>query len=224
MGIESALKNIGDWISKETESRKYPKNELLELSESLQALKAEIARQSVKSEDNWKELREDFMHNLRGCDTVTVSLNGVGSTDYSTEDIYNMIASLTDNQVVAKSATSEEVQGAIDQVEGTRRKAQKELDSLIETKSRYDHQIEIGDPWNWKWEESWNPLAVEGRKQTIKNANLAITALQAYRPKPDCESAERCGDKCCGYGKSDFDDEPIDVCKDCEKQASYGED
>ena len=141
-----------------------------------------IARQSVTSEDNWKELREDFMHNLRGCDTVTVSLNGVGSTDYSTEDIHNKIASLTDNQVVAKSATSEDVKEAIDQVEGTRRKAQKELDSLTETKSRYDHQIEIGDPWNWKWEESWNSLAVEGNKQTIKNANLAITALQAYQP------------------------------------------
>ena len=51
MSIESALKTIGDWISKETESRKYPKSELLELSESLQALKAEIARQSVKSEE-----------------------------------------------------------------------------------------------------------------------------------------------------------------------------
>jgi transposase-like protein len=47
MSIEKALKNIGDWISKETESRKYPKSELLELSESLQALKAAIARQSV---------------------------------------------------------------------------------------------------------------------------------------------------------------------------------
>ena len=51
MSIESALKTIGDWISKETESRKYPKDELLELSESLQTLKAEIARQSVKSEE-----------------------------------------------------------------------------------------------------------------------------------------------------------------------------
>ena len=51
MDIERALKNIGDWISKETESRKYPKSELLELSESLQALKAAIARRSVKSEE-----------------------------------------------------------------------------------------------------------------------------------------------------------------------------
>lgn len=49
--IEKALKTIGDWISKETESRKYPKSELLELSESLQALKAEIARQSATSEE-----------------------------------------------------------------------------------------------------------------------------------------------------------------------------
>ena len=51
MSIEKALKNIGDWISKETESRKYPKSELLELSESLQALKAAIARQSATSEE-----------------------------------------------------------------------------------------------------------------------------------------------------------------------------
>jgi hypothetical protein len=71
-----------------------------------------------------------------------------------------------------------DVAEAIDQVEETRRKAQKELDALIETKSRYDHQIEIGDPWNWKWEESWHPLAVERHKQTIKNANLAIAALR----------------------------------------------
>ena len=51
MDIESALKTIGDWISKETESRKYPKGEIIELSESLQALKSEIARQSVKDGD-----------------------------------------------------------------------------------------------------------------------------------------------------------------------------
>ena len=51
MDIESALKTIGDWISKETESRKYPKSELLELSESLQALKSEIARQSAEDKN-----------------------------------------------------------------------------------------------------------------------------------------------------------------------------
>ena len=55
-------------------------------------------------------------------------------------------------------------------------------------------------------------------------AKTAVVALQEYqKPKPDCESAEKCGDKCCGYGKSEYDDEPIDVCKDCEKQVSYGE-
>jgi hypothetical protein len=51
MNSESALKNIGNWIAKETESRKYPKCELLELSESLQALKDAIDRQSVTDED-----------------------------------------------------------------------------------------------------------------------------------------------------------------------------
>lgn len=94
----------------------------------------------------------------------------------------NDLTSLIDAEIARQSVKSEDVQMAIDQVEGTRRKAQKKLDSLIETKSRYDHQIEIGDPWNWKWEESWHPLAVEGHKQTIKNANLVIAALQAYQP------------------------------------------
>lgn len=50
MDIEKALKTIGDWISRETELRKYPKGELLELSESLRKLKVAIARQSVKNE------------------------------------------------------------------------------------------------------------------------------------------------------------------------------
>ena len=98
-------------------------------------------------------------------------------------DVVNRgIHELIDFYASRQSVKSEDVAEAIDQVEGTRRKAQKELDSLTETKSRYDHQIEIGDPWNWKWEESWHPLAVEGHKQTIKNANLVIAALQAYQP------------------------------------------
>lgn len=51
MDIEIALKNIGDWISKETESRKYPKVELLELSESLQKIKFEIDIQATKNKE-----------------------------------------------------------------------------------------------------------------------------------------------------------------------------
>ena len=58
MNIEKALKTIGDWISRETELRKYPKGELLELSESLQKLKVAIARQSVKSEDVAEAIEE----------------------------------------------------------------------------------------------------------------------------------------------------------------------
>ena len=107
------------------------------------------------------------------------SHDGINGDDLNL--LYDLLP-LVDEAITRQSATSEDVAEAIDQVEGTRRKAQKELDSLIETKSRYDHQIEIGDPWNWKWEESWHPLAVEGNKQTVKNANLAIAALQAYQP------------------------------------------
>lgn len=47
-------------------------------------------------------------------------------------------------------------------------------------------------------------------------------ALRAYRPEPDCATAEWAGGKCCGYGKAENDDEPIDACKSCLKQASYG--
>ena len=54
--------------------------------------------------------------------------------------------------------------------------------------------------------------------------DLAITALEQYRkPKPDCSAAEWTGGKCCGYCKAENDDEPIDSCKVCSKQASYGE-
>lgn len=52
-----------------------------------------------------------------------------------------------------------------------------------------------------------------------------LLSLKQYRKpeKPDCQSAEWAGGKCCGYGKSETDDEPIDYCKICPKQASYGE-
>lgn len=39
---------------------------------------------------------------------------------------------------------------------------------------------------------------------------------------PDCQSAEWQGDKCLGYGKSEFNDEPCDVCMKCPKQSTYG--
>ena len=54
------------------------------------------------------------------------------------------------------------------------------------------------------------------------DAELIRTALEQMRNKPDCSTAEWNGGKCCGYGKAENDDEPIDVCKVCPKQASYG--
>ena len=49
--------------------------------------------------------------------------------------------------------------------------------------------------------------------------------LQALRQmgstEPDCSTAEWQGGKCLGYGRSDTDDEPCEVCKACPKQASY---
>ena len=80
MDIEGALKNIGDWISKETESRKYPKGELLELSESLQALKSAIARQSATSEE--EEGAIDILQVIRPVWFVTKNGNPFEGTDY----------------------------------------------------------------------------------------------------------------------------------------------
>ena len=63
----------------------------------------------------------------------------------------------------------------------------------------------------------------------IARARMALTTiisiLSAYRKptKPDCSTAEWNGGKCCGYCKGENDDEPIDACKACPKQASYGE-
>ena len=44
--------------------------------------------------------------------------------------------------------------------------------------------------------------------------------------RPDCDSANHnpFSGKCCGYGKSEYDDEPIDICKNCSKYDSYGVD
>jgi len=63
------------------------------------------------------------------------------------------------------------------------------------------------------------------RQENITERNLydlAITALRQMQTKPDCLAAEWNGGKCCGFGKAENDDEPIDACKACSKQASYG--
>ena len=53
---------------------------------------------------------------------------------------------------------------------------------------------------------------------------LAIQALKEKqeREKPNCNRAEWGGDKCLGFGRSENDDEPIDVCKNCEKYIGWG--
>jgi hypothetical protein len=174
MDIESALKTIGDWISKETESRKYPKGELLELSESLQVLKAAIARQSVTDEAVWRtidwletgdfeiqagdtEYTANSSHHpntARFRETAITALRqyqkptdeGRFPDEAEREYRKNFEAKCKKTGVNIIAEPDADVAEAIDQVEETRRKAQKELDALIETKSRYDHQIEIGDP------------------------------------------------------------------------------
>lgn len=48
MKPEEALKNIGDWISEETEQRKYDKATVIELSDSLVALKKSIENKKTE--------------------------------------------------------------------------------------------------------------------------------------------------------------------------------
>ena len=49
--------------------------------------------------------------------------------------------------------------------------------------------------------------------------DMAIKAL-----KPNCEAADHnpSSGKCCGYGRSENDDEPIEECKNCHQYDSYG--
>lgn len=46
--------------------------------------------------------------------------------------------------------------------------------------------------------------------------DMAIELLKKHR-KPDCEHAEHDGIGCLGYSGCAQDDEPIEVCKECEK-------
>lgn len=161
-----------------------------------------LASQSVTSEDRWKELREDFMHNLRGCDTVTVSLNGVGSTDYSTEDIHNMIASLTDNQVVAKSATSEEVVEAIEWVT-------EELNDSI----RYQHNYKAGCL-------DTIITALQAYQPTTRKDRTVEEAAISKTETTSCEWCAWCkNDECYMFGK-DFNCAAI-PCEDCKYSIKF---
>lgn len=82
--------------------------------ERLETLRKKLKHNiELESEDYWKGLQEEFTDNLRGCDTVPISLSGIGSTEYSTREIYNMMMAL-EERVVAKSVTSTEVAEAIE--------------------------------------------------------------------------------------------------------------
>ncbi len=51
---------------------------------------------------------------------------------------------------------------------------------------------------------------------------VVIKECEGGEATPDCRRAEKHTDgTCLGYGKSEFNDEPIEVCKKCTKQASH---
>lgn len=65
-----------------------------------------------------------------------------------------------------------------------------------------------------------NPYLV---KRCLKCGEYPVTEIAELKTdRPNCATAEWVGGKCCGYGKGEFDDEPIDACKNCPKQACYG--
>lgn len=74
--------------------------------------------------------------------------------------------------------------------------------------------------------------------ETIDTAISALKEIQQYREigtveecreavekrKTFCDSAEKYADgKCIGYGKSEIDDEPCEICKGCNFYVGYGE-
>ena len=65
-------------------------------------------------------------------------------------------------------------------------------------------------------------LEIGAASDRINQLKEIIADYQTEKLKPSCSTAEWAGGKCCGYGKAENDDEPIDVCKVCPKQASYG--
>lgn len=52
--------------------------------------------------------------------------------------------------------------------------------------------------------------------ELLKKADDALNLLKEQK-KPDCEHAEHDGIGCLGYAGCTQEDEPIEVCKECEK-------
>lgn len=76
------------------------------------------------------------------------------------------------------------------------------------------------------------------RKSAYESAISALKEIQQYREigtvqecreavekqKAFCESVEKYADgKCIGYGKSEMDDEPIELCKRCKSYVGFDE-
>ena len=57
----------------------------------------------------------------------------------------------------------------------------------------------------------------------VMAARDALALLKAEQRKVDCNAANRDAAGCLGYGYSDNDDEPIDVCKRCEQYTGNAE-
>ena len=136
----------------------------------------------LSANPNWRDGRTcgltDDKTEQKANDALTIILENIAEL---------VVAYLIDARQSAEDKnvpTSEEVAEAIELFDGA-------------IKYRKDQEEEVKKHYGGKLPDFYLDL---NRKEA-----LAITALQAYRPKPDCESAERCGDKCCGYGKSEND-------------------
>lgn len=148
-----------------------------------------------------KELREEVYELLRCPMSVW---NGTGY-----EDVNELTESGRDLLALIDSALAEpsdaDVAEAIEWME-------------IEKETAQNSWERAGAEWRME------PGAQEMHDEQMAAFDLAITALSQMRTEPDCSTAEWQGGYCLGYGKSDTDDEPCDVCKSCPKQASYADD
>lgn len=197
MDVERSLKNIGDWISKETESRKYPKGELLELSESLQALKAEIAHQSIASAvcpdcngsgvyQEYDEYDRYTVHDCGRCDG-----SGEITRQSVTDDIddFGLHSSSIEHNVV------------IDTVDGAN-----QFVNALEKASRQPTDEVVRDAIEWMSGVRWS-----ADTRTKQRVEAILTALRQMRTEP-CEDTYSQCEEC---GQAYLDNRGYDYCPNC---------
>ena len=76
-----------------------------------------------------------------------------------------------------------EIARAVETLKKFRDNAVHELDKIARIRHQYEEQIKIGEPWYWKWEDSWHPLAAKRAEEELESINMAIKALEMQKPE-----------------------------------------